>query len=192
MHAILDEGIIAHVAVVTDHGPVVLPMAYGRIGVTLYLHGAQANALLRAGERGVCVTVTLVDGLVLARSAMHHSANFRVVTAFGSLRHVTDAEEAVAALAAIVNHAIPGRSADCRPPSPSELRATRVVALELGECSAKVRFGGPVEDDIDLEAPYWSGVIPLAQTAAPPITADLPAGGGPVPASVQAFAGGRA
>ena len=146
MHAVLDEGLVAHVGVVTDRGPIVLPMAYGRVGGILYLHGAAGNALLRAAEgEPVCATVTLLDGLVLARSAFHHSMNFRTVVAFGTARRVIEEGEQRLALDAIVERVAPGRAAEARPPTPAELRSTRVLGLDLAEASAKVRAGPPVD-----------------------------------------------
>ena len=162
VHAILDEGIVAHVGVVTDAGPVVLPMAYGRVGGTLYLHGAAGNALLRAAEGSpVCATVTLLDGLVLAKSAFHHSMNFRSVVVFAPGRRVDGDAERRLALDAIVEHVVPGRTTEARPPSPSELRATRVLALDLASASAKVRTGPPIDDEADADWPAWTGVIPI-------------------------------
>ncbi len=162
VHAVLDEGLVAHVGVVTDRGPLVLPMAYGRVGGTLYLHGAAGNALLRAAEDGpVCATVTLLDGLVLARSAFHHSMNFRAVVVFGTARRVIDEGEQRLALDAIVDKVAPGRAAEARPPTPAELRSTRVLALDLAEASAKVRTGPPVDDAADAGWPAWSGTIAL-------------------------------
>jgi len=163
VHGILDEGLVAHVGFVAEHGPVVLPMAYGRIADRLYLHGATGNAMLRALDgAAVCVTVTLLDGLVLSRSAFHHSMNYRSVVVFGSAETVTDAAERDDALRAIVDHMVEGRSAACRPPSPEELRATRVVRVPLAEASAKVRTGPPNEDAADLDPPvWWGGVVPV-------------------------------
>ncbi len=172
--AILDEAPLVHVGVVTDTGPVVLPMAMGRVDDTLYLHGAVANALLAAScEAEVCVSATLLDGLVLARSAFHHSMNYRSVVVRGRARHVDGGEKEVA-LAAIVDHNLPGRSAAARPPSPSELRATSVLALPLAEASAKVRTGPPVDEPDDLELPVWAGIIPLALVRGDP-QPDVPA-----------------
>jgi nitroimidazol reductase NimA-like FMN-containing flavoprotein (pyridoxamine 5'-phosphate oxidase superfamily) len=172
VHAILDEGIIAHVAVVTDHGPLVLPTAYARVGRTVYLHGAAGNGLLRAAEGApVCATVTLLDGLVLAKSAFHHSMNYRSVVVFATGRRVEDEDERRLALDAIVEHIVPGRTAEARPPNPSELRATRVLALDLGEASAKVRTGPPKDDEADADWPAWTGVIPLAQVRGAPVAA---------------------
>jgi nitroimidazol reductase NimA-like FMN-containing flavoprotein (pyridoxamine 5'-phosphate oxidase superfamily) len=161
--AILDEGIVAHVGVTTDQGVVVLPMAYGRLDDLLYLHGATGNALLRSADgTDVCATVTLVDGLVLARSAFHHSINYRSVVVFGTAEIVTDPAEKDRALAAIVDHVVPGRAADCRPANAAELRKTTVLRLGLDEASAKVRTGGPIDDEEDLALDHWAGVLPLA------------------------------
>ena len=163
IEAILDEGFVCHVGYAADAGPVVIPTAYARIGDRLYLHGAPANATLRHASSGVpvCVTVTLVDGLVLARSAFHHSINYRSVVVHGTGTEVTDEEEKRAALAAVVEHIVPGRGADARPPTSSELRATRVVRVPLDEASAKVRTGGPKDDPEDLDLPVWAGQVPL-------------------------------
>jgi uncharacterized protein len=159
---------------VGETGPVVIPTAYGRIGDHLYLHGAPANATLRHASPGVpvCVTVTLVDGLVLARSAFHHSINYRSVVIYGTGVEVTADEEKRAALAAVVEHIVPGRGAEARPPTTSELRATRVVRVPLHEASAKVRTGGPKDDPEDLDLPIWAGQVPLRTTATPPVADD--------------------
>lgn len=177
IEAILDEGFVCHVGFASDEGPVVLPMAYGRDGDHLYLHGAPANQLLRSLGAGtpVCVTVTLVDGLVLARSQFHHSINYRSVVLFGRCRLVDDEAEATSALATVVDHVVPGRTADARPPTAKERRATKVVCFTIEEGSAKVRTGGPVEEPEDLALPIWGGVIPLATTPAPPVP-DAPDG----------------
>ncbi len=147
-----------------------IPMAYGRRGDELILHGAQASRLLRAGAAGtpLCVTVTLVDGLVLARSAFHHSLNYRSVVVFGVARELTDAGEKAAALAAVVEHLLPGRFAAVRPPNAKELAATRVLVLPIETASAKRRTGGPLDDAEDEGWPCWAGEIPLALTAQPP------------------------
>lgn len=167
--AILDEALVAHVGFVVDGRPVVLPMAYGRIDRTLYLHGAAANAMLRAMVGApACVTVTLNDGLVLARSTFHHSMNYRSVAIFGEGRKVEDPDEKRAALDAVVEHLVPGRTADARPPTDNELRATLVVALPIEEASAKVRAAGPGDEPDDLDLPVWAGVIPLATVASEP------------------------
>jgi nitroimidazol reductase NimA-like FMN-containing flavoprotein (pyridoxamine 5'-phosphate oxidase superfamily) len=161
--SILDEGFVCHVGFVDRGSPVVIPTAYARVGDVLYLHGAQANAALRSVASGepACVTVTLLDGLVLARSAFHHSINYRSVVIFGKASEVTDLDEKRRAVDAIVEHIVPGRSADARNPTEAELRATRVVRMPIDEASAKVRTGGPADDDEDLALPIWAGYVPL-------------------------------
>jgi nitroimidazol reductase NimA-like FMN-containing flavoprotein (pyridoxamine 5'-phosphate oxidase superfamily) len=178
--AILDEGLICHVGFASPEGPVVIPTAYARVGDALYLHGALANAALRAASDGspICVTVTLLDGLVLARSAFHHSINYRSVVIFGVGVDVEGDDEKRAALEAIVEHLVPGRSNDARGPSPAELRATRVVRIPLAEASAKVRTGGPVDEEDDLSLPIWAGTIPLRTTPQHPIADELVSGVG--------------
>lgn len=172
VHAILDEALVAHVGVVTERGPLVLPMAYARVDRTLYLHGAAGNAMLRSAEgQSVCATVTLLDGLVLAKSAFHHSMNYRAVVVFGLAQPLTDEAEQRMALDAIVDRVEPGRAAEARPPNPSELRSTRVVALELTEASAKVRTGPPIDDEADADWPAWSGTIPLSLVRGPAVEA---------------------
>jgi len=169
--AILDEGFVCHMGWAGENGPVVIPTAYCRVGDHLYLHGAPANATLRHASPGVpvCVTVTLVDGLVLARSAFHHSINYRSVVIFGTGTEVTSDEEKRTALAAVVEHIVPGRGADARPPTTSELRATRVVRIPLHEASTKVRTGGPKDDPEDLDLPIWAGQLPLRIVPAAPV-----------------------
>jgi nitroimidazol reductase NimA-like FMN-containing flavoprotein (pyridoxamine 5'-phosphate oxidase superfamily) len=179
--AILDEAIVCHVAF---PGPVVLPTTHVRVGDTLYLHGSAANHMLKtlAGGCEVCVAVTLLDALVLARAAMHHSVNYRSVVIFGRARAVEDRTEKLAALAALIDHVVPGRSAACRPPNDKELRATMVIALPVIEASAKIRSGPPLPDDEeDAALPFWAGVIPLETIRRPAIPAPgcdvpLPAG----------------
>ena len=171
IEAILDEGFVCHLGFTDVRGPVVIPTAYARDGDRLYLHGAPGNAALQALRTGspVCVTVTLVDGLVLARSAFHHSVNYRSVVVFATAVEVTDLEERRRALEAIVEHIVPGRSAGTRPPSDLELRRTRVVWVPIDEASAKVRAGGPIDDHEDLELPVWAGEIPLRMCAGAPV-----------------------
>ncbi len=153
-----------------------LPTTHARLGETLYLHGSTGSGpMLAAGSTGglpVCVTATLVDGLVFARSAMHHSMEFRSVVAVGIARLVQDREEKLRAFAALLDHVAPGRSIDTRSPNARELAATAVLALDLVEVSAKVRTGGPVDDPEDTELPYWAGVVPLTLQAGTPIPAD--------------------
>jgi nitroimidazol reductase NimA-like FMN-containing flavoprotein (pyridoxamine 5'-phosphate oxidase superfamily) len=170
VESILDEGFVCHVAFADGDAPWVIPTAYGRVGDTLYLHGAVGNHVLRALGRGAtaCVVVTLIDGLVLARSAMHHSMNYRSVVLFGTPRLVTDPDEKRRALGAVVDHVVPGRTAEVRPPSESELRKTAVIALRIDEASAKIRQGGPVDDLEDLTGGSWGGVLPLRTTPGAP------------------------
>jgi nitroimidazol reductase NimA-like FMN-containing flavoprotein (pyridoxamine 5'-phosphate oxidase superfamily) len=167
VEAILDEGFVCHVAFCAEGQPFVLPMAYGRRGRVLYLHGAPANHLLRGLGEGLeaCVTVTLVDGLVLSRSQFHHSINYRSVVIYGRPETVEDPAERRLALTSVVDQVVPGRSADARPPTDSELRATRVVKLGLEEASAKVRTGPPKEEPEDLALPVFGGEVPLRTTA---------------------------
>ncbi len=189
-HAVLDEGLVAHVGVATDDGPVVIPMLYGRDGERLLLHGSAASRLLRGGAKGaeLCVTVTLVDGLVLARSAFHHSMNYRSVVVFGTATPIVELDEKRAALDRLVDHIVPGsHRPDTRPPTDKELRATLVLALSLDECSVKVRTGGPKEEPEDMDLPVWAGVIPVTTAYGSPIPdADL-AGDPPVPAYASGY-----
>ena len=169
VHAILDEGFICHVGFVAGGQPFVVPTGYARVGETVYLHGSTGSRLgLRPGM-DVCVTVTLVDGLVLARSAFHHSMNYRSVMAIGRTRPVLDPEEKEAVLRALVEHIVPGRSAEVRGGDRSELAATAVLAVPLDEVSAKVRTGPPVDDEPDYALPIWAGVLPLRQVADAPV-----------------------
>jgi nitroimidazol reductase NimA-like FMN-containing flavoprotein (pyridoxamine 5'-phosphate oxidase superfamily) len=169
VHPILDEAHLAHVGVVLDGEPRVLPMAIGRVGDVLYLHGAVGNALLRGADAAeVCVTVTHLDGLVLARSAFHHSMNYRSVVVLGRAVKVADPDEKRRALDAIVDHVLPGRSADSRPTNEAELRQTLVLRVPLAEASAKVRTGPPIDEPDDLDLPHWAGVVPLRVVAGEP------------------------
>ncbi len=171
LHAILDEALVCHVGLVDERGPVVIPTTFGRAGDTLYLHGSPASQLLRAAKGGipVCVTVTLLDGLVLARSVMHHSMNYRSAVVFGRARVVDDPHEKRRALDTVVEHVVPGRGADAREPNERELAGTLVLALGLEEASVKVRTGGPIEDPDDLDLPVWSGVVPLTLVPGAPV-----------------------
>jgi uncharacterized protein len=180
----LDEGTVAHVGFVGDRGVLVIPMVYGRVGDQLYLHGAVGNAMLRRLSDGVdvCVTVTIVDAHVLSRSAFHHSMNYRSVVVVGEAALVEDRAEKHRALRAVVDHNLPGRSDECRGPSDSELRATRLIRVPITEASAKVRTGPPIEDPEDLELPYWGGEIPVVVTHGAPVADEFVASGAPAPA----------
>ncbi|HEU4396881.1 MAG TPA: pyridoxamine 5'-phosphate oxidase family protein [Actinomycetota bacterium] len=168
VHAILDEGFVCHVGFVVDGQPYVVPTGYARAGETLYLHGSTGSRLGQRPGDPVCVTVTLVDGLVLARSAFHHSMNYRSVTVLGRTRPVTDLREKEAALRAFVEHVVPGRSDEIRGGDRKELAATAVLAVALEEVSAKVRTGPPKDDEGDYALPMWAGVLPLALTPGAP------------------------
>ena len=167
IHAVLDQGLVAHVGLVAGQGaeahPVVIPMLYARHGNRLLLHGSPASRLLRTAKAGVevCVTVTLLDALVLARSGFHHSMNYRSVVVFGTAVEVVDHDVKVAALDRLVEHTVPGRTATLRPHTDKEVRSTTVLALPLEECSMKVRTGPPIDDDEDLAADTWAGLIPV-------------------------------
>jgi uncharacterized protein len=189
VHAILDEGLVAHVGLVSGDGPVVIPMLYGRDGDRLLLHGSTASRLMRGGAKGLdmCVTVTLVDGLVLARSAFHHSMNYRSVVVFGQATPVTDLAERRAALDLLVDHIVPGRGADVRPPSDKELRSTLVLALPLDECSVKLRTGPPIDDEEDLDRFTWAGVVPLTTVPGAPVPDPDLRNDPPVPAYASGY-----
>ncbi|ADI11875.1 hypothetical protein SBI_08757 [Streptomyces bingchenggensis BCW-1] len=188
VHSILDEGYVCHLGFVRDGGPVVLPTLYARVGERLYVHGSTGSRPLRmasgAEDPGmpVCLTVTHVDGLVLARSAFHHSINYRSVVVHGAARQVTDGAERAAALDALVDHVVPGRAADSRPANAKELAATAVLRLDLAEVSAKIRTGGPNDEPEDLALPHWSGVLPVARTYGTPVPSDDLTADTPVPA----------
>jgi uncharacterized protein len=178
IEAILDEALLCHVGVVDGGTPVVTPTLHVRVGPTIYLHGSSASRTLR-GARGteVCLTATLVDGLVLARAVMHHSANYRSAMVFGRGELVEDEGEKLGALEALVEKLVPGRWADARQPTAKELRATAVLRLPLDEASAKVRTGPPIDDDEDLALPVWAGVVGLRTVAAEPEPDELLAPG---------------
>lgn len=182
VHAILDEGYVCHLGFVRDGAPVVLPTLYGRVGETLYVHGSTGSRPLRMTGQAdpglpVCLTVTHVDGLVLARSAFHHSINYRSVVVHGVAYDVTDPQEKLDALDALVDHVVPGRAADSRPANKKELAATAVIRLDLNEVSAKTRTGGVNEEPEDLALPHWAGVLPLRKGYGTPLPeADLAPG----------------
>ena len=187
VHAILDEGFICHVGFVVDSQPFVVPTGYARAGETIYLHGSAGSRLgLRPGMP-VCVTVTLLDGIVLARSAFHHSFQYRSVVVLGRTRLVTDSEEKDEALSALVEHFVPGRSTDVRPGDRRELAATAVLALPLEEVSAKVRTGDPKDEEEDYDLPYWAGILPLSLQPGPPVSDSRLKPGIPVPPYVTTW-----
>lgn len=171
IHAILDEGLVCHVAFLVDGQPCVIPTLYVRLGDHVYLHGSPASRMLQALQQGgtVCIAVTLVDGLVLARSAFHHSMNYRSVVLYGAPAVVEDPVRKAEVLRGLTDHVIPGRWQDIREPSDQELRRTLVVSIPITEASAKVRTGPPLDDEPDYALPVWAGVVPLRLAAAEPI-----------------------
>jgi uncharacterized protein len=178
VYQILDEGFICHVGFIVDGRPVVIPTSYWRVEDDLYIHGSAASRMLNSLEQGVdvCVAVTLIDGLVLARSAFHHSINYRSVVVFGHAAAVDDPDEKMKLMQAFTDHIVPGRWQDVRPPNESELKATLVLKLPLVEASAKVRTGPPIDDAEDYQLSVWAGVVPLGIAAGSPISDDrLPA-----------------
>jgi uncharacterized protein len=171
VNQILDEGFLCHVGFVSDGQPYVIPTGYARVGDELYIHGSAASRMLRNLEKGIemCVTVTLLDGLVMARAAFSHSMNYRSVVVLGKARLVEDSREKMAALQAITEHIVPGRWAEARWPTEQELKATSVLKLPLAEASAKVRTGGPKDKEEDLGFPVWAGVLPLSLVPGKPV-----------------------
>jgi len=186
IEAVLDEALVAHVAFAVDGQPYAIPMLFARAGDELFLHGSPLSRMVGTLRDGVpvCVTVTLLDGLVLARSAFHHSLNYRSVVVLGTARALEEPAAKRAALDALVEHAVPGRTREARGPSDAELAATEVLAVPLAEASAKVRTGPPVDAGADRKLPVWAGELPLALTAlAPRPVCDLP-----VPRYVKEYA----
>jgi hypothetical protein len=171
VHAILDQGFICHVGFAVDAQPYVIPTIYARDGATLFVHGSAVSRMLRTLAQAVpvCITVTLLDGLVLARSAFHHSLNYRSVVMIGNARLVEDAEQKWRALHLITNHVVPARWEEARTPSELELRQTSVLALPLQEVSAKIRSGPPIDDEEDYARPIWAGVVPVETRLGTPI-----------------------
>ncbi|MGE3466947.1 MAG: pyridoxamine 5'-phosphate oxidase family protein [Pyrinomonadaceae bacterium] len=169
--SILDEGFVCHVGFIVDGQPYVIPTGYARVGDDLYVHGSSASRMLRtlAEVVDVCATVTLIDGLVLARSAFHHSMNYRSVVILGKAELVTDAAEKKRALEALTEHFVPGRWADVRWPNELELKATSVLKLPITEASAKIRTGDPIDDDEDYSMDVWAGVLPFSLIPGEPI-----------------------
>ncbi|MHC5111034.1 MAG: pyridoxamine 5'-phosphate oxidase family protein [Planctomycetota bacterium] len=190
INAILDEALICHVGFVQDDHPFVIPTIHVRIDDHVYLHGSRHSRLLRAAISGapICLTVTLLDGLVLARSAFHHSMNYRCAVILGKAQKVADRGDKARVLDHLVEHVIKGRSADARMPSEGELNATMVVALAINEASAKLRSGPPADDDADYALPIWAGLIPLALKPGDPIPDPKLAPGIAVPDYVSGYA----
>ena len=187
---ILDEAFVCHVGFVADGQPYVIPTNFGRVGETLYLHGSAASRMLRTLSEGipVCVTVSLIDGLVLARSAFHHSVNYRSVVILGTARLVEDPTEKMEALRLFTEHIMKGRWEQIRWPTEQELKGTTVLALPIEEVSAKVRTGDPKDDEEDYELPIWAGVLPLPVVPAAPIPDTRLKAGIAVPLNVAKYA----
>ena len=171
IYQILDEALICHVGFVEDKQPHVIPINFARVGDTILLHGAKASRLLKHIEAGhpICVEVTLVDGLVLARAVFHHSVNYRSVVLFGRGRIVAEDREKLAALEAITEHILPGRWREARLPNRKEMNATSVVSIKIDQASAKVRSGPPADDEADYALPIWAGVLPLQEISLLPV-----------------------
>ncbi|GAB3886718.1 pyridoxamine 5'-phosphate oxidase family protein [Spirosoma agri] len=178
IHPILDEALFCTVSYAVDGQPMAIPTAFARSGNRLYIHGSVGSHFIREIEKGgpVCISIMLADGLVLAKSAFNHSVNYRSVIIFATAEKVTDEDERMEALALITDHLIPGRWADLRPTTDSEMRKTTVLAFSLAEASAKVRTGGPGDDPDDVDLPTWAGVIPLKTMRLEPVTADYSQG----------------
>jgi nitroimidazol reductase NimA-like FMN-containing flavoprotein (pyridoxamine 5'-phosphate oxidase superfamily) len=188
-YAILDEALVCHVGFVIHGQPYVMPSTYARVGDHLYLHGSAASRMLRTLGTSVpiCVTVTLLDGLVMARAARNHSMNYRSVVVLGTAEPVDDLDERLAALAATIDHALPGRWREVRPPSAGELQEVAIVRLPLHEASAKIRVGPPLDFEADLTRDCWAGEIPLRLAASPPVPDPRLAAGIEPPAAIAGY-----
>jgi nitroimidazol reductase NimA-like FMN-containing flavoprotein (pyridoxamine 5'-phosphate oxidase superfamily) len=189
VNGILDEALLCHLGFAVDGQPYVIPTIHARVGETLFVHGSPASRMLRHLKEGVpaCVTVTLLDGLVLARSAFHHSMNYRSVVVLGHAREVEDLAERREAMRAVVEHVAPGRWDEVRQPSEKELAGTLVLRLPVEEASAKVRTGPPLDDEEDYAGPWWAGVLPLSLVPGAPVADPRLAAGTPLPRSVQPY-----
>jgi nitroimidazol reductase NimA-like FMN-containing flavoprotein (pyridoxamine 5'-phosphate oxidase superfamily) len=179
INAILDEGLVCHIGFTVDDQPYVIPTTYCRVEDKIYIHGAVASRMLKTLQAGLnlCLTVTLLDALVVARSAFNNSMNYRSVVVLGQATVVQDFDEKFAAMQALVEHILPGRWEDCRPPTPNEVRATSILALPIAEASAKIRSGQVVDDAEDYELPVWAGLVPFQpQPLAPVDDGRVPAG----------------
>jgi nitroimidazol reductase NimA-like FMN-containing flavoprotein (pyridoxamine 5'-phosphate oxidase superfamily) len=183
IYPIVDEALVCSVGLIAGGAPLVIPMIHARIGDTLYLHGAPASRLLQQAQSGMplCVTVTLVDGIIFARAVFKHSLNYRSAVLFGNGRLVDDPDEKMRALEAVTEHIAKGRWADARWPTRKELAATLVVAVDIEAASAKVRTGGPLDDEEDLSLPMWAGFLPLSQTPLAPIADPRATSASPLP-----------
>lgn len=170
VYAILDAARICHVGLVDEGQPIVIPMFFARMDDEIVLHGANKGRITRHLESGapVCITATLLDGLVLARSAFHHSMNYRSVVLFGTGRRLDNEEEIARAVRIITEKVVPGRADDCRPPNPTELKATSLLAIRIESASAKIRTGGPIDDEEDMGLPHWAGVLPIREVIGTP------------------------
>ncbi|GLQ21842.1 pyridoxamine 5'-phosphate oxidase family protein [Algimonas porphyrae] len=168
---ILDSGLVAHVGFVIEGRPMVIPMAFARVDETIYVHGAKATRIIKSPAElaPVCLTVTHIDGLVVARSAFHHSVNYRSVVVHGTVRHVSNAEEKELALIATTNHLLPDRWSEVRPMSGKEFKSTGVLAIKIDTATAKIRQGQPIDEEDDYKLPYWGGVLPVIQSIGTPI-----------------------
>jgi uncharacterized protein len=188
--AILDEALIAHLGIVEQGQPLVIPTLHARAGDVVYCHGSSASRTLRALAGGVpvCLTVSLLDGLVLARSAMHHSANYRSVLLLGRARLIEDPREKLDGFRKIVEHIVPGRWQEVRPPTDSEMKATSLLALPIEEVSAKIRTGQPIDDEQDYASDTWAGVIPLGLQAGAPLADPRLRAGIPLPDRLRRLA----
>ncbi len=193
IYSILDEGLVCQVAYVENGRPMMIPTGYCRIGNKLYIHGSVGSHFMRslADGREVCLSVSLLDGLVLARSAFHHSVNYRSVVVFAQAELITDEQEAWDALEAFTEHVIKGRWAEVREPDASEMKKTMVLGFSLEKASAKVRIGNPSDDEKDYELPVWAGVLPLKQVAQAPITDPLMRHETPIPDYVANYSRGK-
>jgi len=175
IHNVLDEGLVCNVSFVIDGRPLSIPMAYARVGDQLLLHGSTANRMMRNLRDGgeACISVTMLDGLVLARSAFHHSVNFRSVVIYGQAREIVDPDDKLAALRATIEHVVPGRWNDVRPPNAEEFARTMILSVAIAEASAKLRSGTPIDDPEDYRLDTWAGEIPLRQVAMQPLSDPL-------------------
>ena len=191
IHSILDEAPVCHVGFVVNGRPFVIPTLHVRVGDRLYMHGSPGSRMLKAMAGGVevCVNVTVVNGLVLARSAFHHSMNYRSVVVLGTAQAVDDPDEKTRVLHALSEHLVPGRWRDVRGPAPGELKATSVLSLPIDEASAKVRTGPPVDDEEDYALPAWAGVVPLSLKAGEPVPCPRLSPGIELPSYARSYPG---